>query len=166
MPPLGIQPSVSQSSTELSVSPETGPPLPPAAGGVDRPQGASGVDSANPPRSAVGTFHDEVLAYFLSQMWYDLIFVHVLRLRPRPFCCPEMDSEAEAVLLKQVLQRCADGQQIIRCHHINGRLWAVVPGLLLLFGVLEVWWLQRKVAPRHPHAVTLTVTVMLNPNPN
>ena len=119
------------------------------------------------------TFHDEVLAYFLSQMWYDLIFVHVLRLRPRPFCCPEVDSKAEAVLLKQVLQRCADGQQIIKCHHINRRLWAVVPVLLLLFGVIEVWWLQRKIVPRHPHAAT-TLRLMLgtslgshpNPNPN
>ena len=69
--------SAPQPSTELSASPETELPLPIealSAGGVDRPRGA------------VRTFHDEVLAYFLSQMWYDLIFVHVLRLRPRPFC--------------------------------------------------------------------------------
>ena len=90
--------------------------------------------------------------------------VHVLRLRRRPFCCPEVDSKADAVLLKQVLQRCADGQQIIKCHHINRRLWAVVPVLLLLFGVIEVWWLQRKIVPRHPHAAT-TLRSMLGTDP-
>ena len=31
---------------------------------------------------------------------------------------------------------------------------AVVPVLLLLFGVIEVWWLHRKIAPHHPHAAT------------
>ena len=69
--------STDQPSTELSASPEAELPLPIEASPAD------GVDR---PRGAVRTFHDEVLAYFLSQMWYDLIFVHVLRLRPRPFC--------------------------------------------------------------------------------
>ena len=76
---LPMEPSIRtcQASTELPASPETEPPLPIEASSAD------GVDR---PRCAVRTFHDEVLAYFLSQMWYDLIFVHVLRLRPRPFC--------------------------------------------------------------------------------
>ena len=37
---------------------------------------------------------------------------------------------------------------------------AVVPVLLLLFGVIEVWWLRRKVAPRHPHAATTLRTML------
>jgi len=76
---LPMEPSIRtcQASTELPASPETEPSLPIEASSAD------GVDR---PRCAVRTFHDEVLAYFLSQMWYDLIFVHVLRLRPRPFC--------------------------------------------------------------------------------
>ena len=76
---LPMEPSIRtcQASTELPASPETEPPLPIEASSAD------GVDR---PRCAVRTLHDEVLAYFLSQMWYDLIFVHVLRLRPRPFC--------------------------------------------------------------------------------
>ena len=137
--------STPQPSTELSAAPETELPSPIEASPAD------GVDR---PRGAVRTFHDEVLAYFLSQMWYDLIFVHVLRLRPRPFCewwhltqvlgqaralalapalasasasasscltlaraegCPEVDTEEEAILLKHVLQKCADGEQIIKC---------------------------------------------------
>ena len=75
--PMEHAASTDQPSTELSASPETELPLPIEASPAD------GVDR---PRGAVRTFHDEVLAYFLSQMWYDLIFVHVLRLRPRPFC--------------------------------------------------------------------------------
>ena len=37
---------------------------------------------------------------------------------------------------------------------------AVVPVLLLLFGVIEVWWLRRKIAPRHPHAATTLRTML------
>ena len=157
--------STDQPSTELSASPEAELPLPIEASPAD------GVDR---PRGAVRTFHDEVLAYFLSQMWYDLIFVHVLRLRPRPFCewwhltqvlgqaralalapalasasasasscltlaraegCPEVDTEEEAILLKHVLQKCADGEQIIKCRtrevgqDASSAWWASAPTL-------------------------------------
>ena len=37
---------------------------------------------------------------------------------------------------------------------------AVVPVLLLLFGVIEVWWLRRKIAPHHPHAATTLRTML------
>ena len=68
-------------TTGLAASPETALPLPTEASSADE------VDRLPAAvRGAVQTFHDEVLAYVLSQMWYDLIFVHVLRLRPRPFC--------------------------------------------------------------------------------
>ena len=157
--------STPQPSTELSAAPETELPSPIEASPAD------GVDR---PRGAVRTFHDEVLAYFLSQMWYDLIFVHVLRLRPRPFCewwhlaqvlgqaralalapalasasasasscltlaraegCPEVDTEEEAILLKHVLQKCADGEQIIKCRtrevgrDATSAWWATRPNL-------------------------------------
>ena len=59
-------------------------------------------------RERYRAFHDEVFAYVMSQMWYDLMFVHIFPLRPRPYCCPVAQTAVEEVLLADVLQSCSE----------------------------------------------------------
>ena len=70
-----------------------------------------GATAAKQRLPVARAFADEVVTYILSQQWYDLVFVHIFRLRPTPYCCPASKSPEEEVLLQMVLEQCTAAEE-------------------------------------------------------
>ena len=109
-----------------------------------------GATAAKQRLPVARAFADEVVTYILSQQWYDLVFVHIFRLRPTPYCCPASKSPEEEVLLQMVLEQCtAEEEHAIPCPpESDSGLLFVVGGLLLVVMAAVDWRVcARRAAP-------------------
>ena len=56
---------------------------------------------------ALRAWHLDLFTYVLSKVWFDLLFVYVLRLLPRPYCCPVGESPRQRLFFSLVLKQCS-----------------------------------------------------------
>ena len=56
---------------------------------------------------ALRAWHLDLFTYVLSKVWFDLLFVYVLRLLPRPYCCPVGESPRQRLFFALVLKQCS-----------------------------------------------------------
>jgi len=100
-----------------------------------------GATAAKQRLPVARAFADEVVTYILSQQWYDLVFVHIFRLRPTPYCCPASKSPEEEVLLQMVLEQCTAAEEhAIPCPPESNSGLLFVSGGLLLVAMAAVDW--------------------------
>ncbi|EOD13421.1 hypothetical protein EMIHUDRAFT_246820 [Emiliania huxleyi CCMP1516] len=89
---------------------------------------------------ALRAWHLDLFTYVLSKVWFDLLFVYVLRLLPRPYCCPVGESPRQRLFFSLVLKQCSAAESTAtpcRESASAAALLAAAAALLAALGLID-----------------------------